>query len=68
MSTPRTVHGFDYRVQRAREQPMREWRAELEKCETAGGYSKRIGGDLTAFDSHGVMVFEIYDKDDGGLQ
>jgi hypothetical protein len=61
----KVVKGFDYRVQREREQTFREWIVELVKVEIAGGYQRRIGGDLTAFDKSGKIMFEIYD---GGLQ
>ncbi len=59
------VTGFDYRLKREVVQTMGTWRAEIKALEARKGYTKRIAGDLTAFDGSGVMQFEVYDKDEG---
>lgn len=64
----RIVEGFDYRDQHGKGRVMREWNDEIAKVESTGGYAKRIGGDLTAFDKGGTMLFEIYDQDRKPLQ
>lgn len=59
----RVVQGFDYRSQQSASKTMREWNEEIERIESSSGSSRRIGGDLTAFNAEGRMMFEIYDHD-----
>lgn len=56
------IDGFDYRSRQARTRLLGEWEDDAEKLEASGGYVIRIGGDKTAFDSHGRMQFEYYDQ------
>lgn len=58
----RVVHGFDYRTQVPASMTMSEWRAQMQRVIDAGGSTRRIAGDLSAFNAKGRMVFEIYDE------
>jgi hypothetical protein len=55
------LEGFDYRTATKAERTLREWDEAIAKIVAAGGWVKRVGGDRTAFDSHGVMQLELHD-------
>jgi hypothetical protein len=60
---PKRVNGYSYVNGFAECKELKEWHRELSAVAAAGGSSKRVGGDLTAFDKDGKMLFEVYDKD-----
>lgn len=55
------LNGFDYRKQSAHAATRAQWRELFAANESAGGYHKFIGGDRTAFDAKGRMLFEVYE-------
>lgn len=59
------ARGHDYRYADGRcTRTLEEWLDEIERHRAKGGRVRRIGGDLTAFDAHGRIVFEVYDRDE----
>lgn len=57
------IKGFDYRTGVPIENERAGWRDSYNGVVEAGGYTKRIGGDMTAFSKNGKMLFEVYDND-----
>lgn len=56
------VKGFFYGVAQPKAMRPFEWRFYVDEIKAKGGYTKRLAGDLIAFDSRGRIQFEIYDR------
>lgn len=58
----RRIKGFDYRLAKAVEYSLKEWRAEFAAVIKAGGRREvdKAPGETWARDKHGRLAFEVY--------
>ena len=60
MSRNKSIAGFDYKINRPVERPLKEWREQLTQLQAKGGFRRVDGGETFGHDQKGIIAFEIY--------